>query len=253
MVELHGLQGIIKMLGFLNRLSAHQKIMVRKIGRRAGLDIRLNGLNARDDLRLIYFLDLFGADLVLDVGANKGQFATDLFENGYDGKIASFEPLPEAHAILEETAKKFSDRWIIAPRLALSDQEGMTEFHVTEADTSSSLFRPRADFISATPQVRLSQTIKIPTVRLDSVVSELGLMQSGLFLKLDVQGAESLVLAGAPMVLATAKGLITELSLTPLYDGQPPARDLLEIIYAAGFEVWDVWQGYRNPKTHRLN
>lgn len=241
------------MLGFLNRLNAHQKTMMRNVGRIVGLDIRLNTISARDDLRLVSFLNQFSIKLVLDVGANKGQFASGLFKNGFAGKIVSFEPLPDAYALLQESANKFGDRWLVGPCVALSNQEGTTEFHITEADTSSSLFRPRADFVSATPEVRHRQTIRIPTARLDSVVSQLDLIKPDLFLKLDVQGAESLVLAGAPMVLAAAKGLITELSLTSLYEGQPPARDVLEIIYGAGFEVWDVWQGYRNPKTHRLN
>lgn len=241
------------MRNIFSQLSVKTRSKLRNFGRMLGFEIRLNSMRSRDDVRLLHFLKMQNINLVLDVGANKGQFARQLFELGYDYKIASFEPLLEAHTALIDAAKKFKDRWIVGPRVALSDKAGTADFHVTLADTASSLYLPSDDLIAATPETRPTHTVTIPTARLDSVVSELGLMKPGLFLKLDVQGAESLVLAGAPIVLAAAKGLITELSLTPLYDGQPPARDVLEIIYAAGFEVWDVWQGYRNPKTHRLN
>lgn len=241
------------MLGFLDRLSGSRKAGLRHVGRKIGLDIRLNGLNARDDLRLAHFLKVFGVGLVLDVGANRGQFAASLLKTGYTGKIVSFEALPEAHEMLKGVAAKLQGSWIVAPRVALSDRSGIARFHVTEADTASSLFPPKESFVSAAPQVGPSKTIEVITARLDDVLKDIELPIDGCFLKLDVQGSEALVMAGAPNVLAAAKGMMTELSLTPLYEGQPSAQDVLEAIYAAGFEIWDVWQGYRNPKTHRLN
>lgn len=241
------------MLGLLSNLSSKRKTMLKEVGRKFGLEIRLNAPNARDDLRLAHFIERFDIDLVLDVGANRGQFAQGLFNTGFSGRIVSFEALPEAHGLLTKAAMPSKGAWTVAPRVALSDNSGMATFHVTATDTSSSLFAPKESFAASTPEARLVSTLEVQTARLDDVVRNIGLSIDGCFLKMDVQGSEGLVMAGASDVLAAATGLMTELSLTPLYDGQTSARDLLEMIYGAGFEVWDIWQGYRNPKTHRLN
>lgn len=240
------------MLSILSKLSSHQKTALRDIGRKAGLEIKLSAFNARSDLRLAYFLKLFGIDLVLDVGANRGQFAQELFKAGYSGRIVSFEVLPDAYEALQKTAARSRWSWTVAPRAALSDRSGTARFHVTETDTASSLLTPTQNFAASTPQARLARTIEVPTARLDDIVADIGLAVSRCFLKMDVQGSEGLVMAGAPDTLEAASGLMAEVSLKPLYDGQSSAKTLLETIYGSGFEVWDIWPGYRNPHTGRL-
>src|SRR6476659_2537452 len=49
-------------------------------------------------------------DLVLDVGANVGQFATSLREKGYAGQIESFEPVSSVFQALADTARN-DPRW----------------------------------------------------------------------------------------------------------------------------------------------
>ena len=47
----------------------------------------------------------FNINSVIDVGANKGQFAINLFKNKFIGDILSFEPLKQEHEILKELSK----------------------------------------------------------------------------------------------------------------------------------------------------
>lgn len=226
------------------------KKRLRDLARRAGLELRLSGINSRDDLRLLHFMDLKGIDTVLDVGANNGGFARMLLEAGFKGRIISFEPLPGAHAqLVAETERRAN--WSVAPRMALSDEEGTARFNITQGDASSSLLEPSESFIFDTPHVKVSEVIEVPTHRLDDFEA-IDFEPSRTLLKLDVQGGEAKVLGGAARTLQSMGGILSEMSLMPLYVGQPDWIAVNEIITRHGFEIWDIWPGYRSLQTCRL-
>lgn len=237
----------------LHLLSPATKGLLHRIGQMVGLEIRLTGLGARNDLRLAHFLTLHDISLVIDVGANQGQFSELLFNAGYKGEIISFEALPDAHIKLKQRAENSRQVWSVAPRVALSDKKDIAIFHVTDADTSSSLLAPTENFVAGTPRVRVAKEIEVPTERLDAFADLLAIGSRRAFLKLDVQGAESMVLAGAERVLPDIQGMIIEMSLAELYRGQDLAFDMHRLVSAKGFELWDIWEAYRDPRNFRLN
>lgn len=53
--------------------------------------------------RRVLLMQRYKIDLVIDVGANQGQFV-ELLSLGYPHRIVSFEPLCDAFAILQQTA-----------------------------------------------------------------------------------------------------------------------------------------------------
>jgi hypothetical protein len=71
-------------------------------------------------------------------------------------------------------------------------------------------------------------------------------------LKIDVQGYEKAVLAGAADTLGTFAGVRTELSLTPLYDGQALLPEVTEFLAGQGFDLWLLERGFTDPQTRRL-
>lgn len=240
------------MLNVLHRLSPTTKQTLHNMGRVFGLEVRLRGLGASDDLRLAHFLALHDINSVIDVGANEGQFGELLFDAGYKGDLISFEALPDAHAKLTKKAAQFGGAWRVGPQVALSDRKGLATFHVTAAATSSSLLKPSESFVAGTPSVCIEAEIEVLTERLDAFADLLAIDDRRTFLKLDVQGAEPTVLAGAERVLPSICGMLVEMSLTELYREQELAFDLHRLISSMGFELWDIWLGYRDPRNYRL-
>ncbi|HEU4562159.1 MAG TPA: FkbM family methyltransferase [Longimicrobium sp.] len=224
---------------------------IRKTLRRAGIDARRANPFTNWELRLPTLLRQHGVKTVLDVGANDGGYASGLLDGGFGGRIVSFEPLPEAWRALSEKARA-SASWEVAPPVALSDENGETVFHQAGNSVSSSLLVMTEAHSEAAPRSGTVASLRVRTRRLDDVLGELDAPRP-LFLKLDVQGAEHLVLKGAGDALRTAVvGVQLEMSLARLYEGQMDAAALDALLRSFGFECWDIIPGFRDPRTLRM-
>lgn len=165
-------------------------ILTKWIFLRIGLVISRSNYYTRDDIRLLRFLEVNEIDTVLDVGANTGEYAATLLEGGFQGRVYSFEPLPDLHEKLVQRAAAVSDRWIVAPRCAISDSRGIAKFNVTKASSSSSLLKP-AETANQMPDIfEVCQNIEVPTETVAFCLSSLGITSNKIFLKLDIQGGE---------------------------------------------------------------
>src|ERR1700684_2872446 len=98
--------------------------LIRRTLRRHGVDVRPATPNLRD------FIEDRKIDLVLDVGANVGQFGTSLRNRGYRGKIISFEPLESEYKKLAVVAA--SDGNWEAHQFALGAASGDATINVSD-------------------------------------------------------------------------------------------------------------------------
>lgn len=195
-------------------------------------------------------LQHFGVDLILDVGANAGQSSAELRTLGYDARIVSFEPLSDAHRQLVRAASHDA-RWIVHPRCALGDYDGTTVINISGNSVSSSL-RPMLDaHRTAAAASGFVGSESVPIHRLDTV-APVYLRDSGRpFLKVDTQGFEKQVLAGARETLERMIGVHCELSLLPLYEGQALWDELRADLERAGFTLWSLHPGFTDPESGR--
>ncbi len=227
------------------------KALIKRALRGAGWDLHRYVPTASPDAQLARVLASFGIDLVLDVGANQGQYGGLLRELGFAGSIVSYEPLADAHAAL--TARAAGDpAWTVAPRAAIGAENGEIAINVAGNSASSSVLPMLAAHTDAAPHTAYVGSEIVPLRRLDDVAAPHLAGARAPLVKIDTQGFEAAVLAGAPATLAAASAVQIELSLTPLYEGQALYDAILADLTGRGFELWGIWPGFGRDSDGRL-
>lgn len=175
---------------------------------------------------------------VIDVGANRGQFAQSLRSMGFKGKISSFEPAPSVYAELHEAAQGDPD-WKTF-QMGLGRRAGELELRVCNNDVFSS-FREFNDY-SATrfnqKGIAAAQVENVKVERLDSLSEVLGLDdRTRVHLKIDTQGFDLEVFAGCSGILPWVHSMQSEVSVTPIYKDSPDYIEQIACYRTSGFEL----------------
>jgi FkbM family methyltransferase len=200
--------------------------------------------------QIISSLNRFNIDLVLDVGANKGQFATEIRSCGYVGHIVSFEPLSSVYSTLKRLCDA-DDKWQVHSRCALGDHIGEVEINIAGNSASSSLLPMLDSHLSAAPHTAYIGKETVPLLTLDSIAPNYIAKFQNPFLKIDTQGFEWTVLNGAENVLSSMRGVLLELSMVPLYEGQHLWQETIGRLEQEGFTLWALQPGFTDPRNGR--
>lgn len=201
--------------------------------------------------RLARVIDHHAISLVFDVGANEGQYGDRLRDAGYGGRIVSFEPLSETHRLLTDHAAG-DDTWTIAPPMALAERDGETEINVSAQTGMSSLRGFTEEMADLLDSARFVSTERVRLARLDSVIDDFASPGDRSLLKIDTQGTEDLVLAGAAQSLKRIALIQIELSIVPVYKGARGFTEMIGHLAGLGFEPVLFLPGYFNRRTARL-
>jgi FkbM family methyltransferase len=226
-------------------------LFVKKSLVKLGIDIRRYMPGNTYWASLVRMLSCHDIDLVLDVGANTGQFVEMLRQSGYKGKIISFEPLSHAHEILVRNALH-DPLWTVAPRMALGDVDGEVSINISANSVSSSLANMLATHRNAVPESNYVGNEKVPVARLDSIADRYISPASRIFVKIDTQGYELHVLAGATTLLQRVCGVQLEISLVPLYEGSGLFTEIVMKMNELGFGLHGVFDAYTDQHTGRM-
>jgi FkbM family methyltransferase len=172
---------------------------------------------------------------ILDIGANIGQsarFYTKIFPNAL---IYSFEPLPAVYSELDKWAQGQKGK-VRALNFALGDHNGQMEIkeHI-DFTPSSSFLESTSHLVALYPQTTRKKDTLVNITRLDDISKDLDI-EPGILVKMDVQGFEAKVIEGGKSIFSQALACIMEVSLQPLYEGQPTFFDMCRLMDENGLK-----------------
>ncbi|HET6507367.1 MAG TPA: FkbM family methyltransferase [Baekduia sp.] len=181
-----------------------------------------------------------GVTVVIDGGANVGQYAIDELRqgSGWTGRIVSFEPVPTTFASLARRAKEDA-LWQVRCE-GLGDAAGTVTCHVPRfaSDMASvSELTPTARAIAGSQVVDQCDVVIVRLDQCDGVVES----DDVIALKLDVQGHERFAIDGAAGVLEQIALIECEVAYEPLYEGQVPFVEQLGQMAECGFRPVGVY------------
>lgn len=219
----------------------HTKATLRRRG------IEVSGTRWSIRQRRQRMLSHYGIDVLLDVGANAGQYATEVREAGFRGVIHSYEPLSGPFGELAAASSK--DPCWHAHQVAVGDTTGRITINISGATKFSSALPITERALTESPDAAYVGNEDVALDTLDNLGADVEADNLGL--KIDVQGFEGAVLDGGEKTLARTRFLEMELSPRPVYDGQMLMLEALERLDRLGFVLSCTENIYPVPHTGR--
>ena len=178
--------------------------------------------------------------VLFDIGASNGIWSDSIAEVLPDAEYHLFEPLADVvpfyiHDLQERLARRPNFH---LHAVALSDHAGTTEMYATHDAWGSSI-------LDRGPIPEVKEHIQVPLFTLDDFVRRHNLPRPDV-MKLDVQGAERLILAGGQEAISVADVLFMETWLTRGYGPHTPLlTEMIDYLQSAGFILVDLGEQFR--------
>jgi FkbM family methyltransferase len=169
----------------------------------------------------------------LDIGANCGYYSMLIAQaSGGTAEVHAFEPLTDVYALLEAHRTMNGFDRIHPHKMAVSDVVGEMEC-VLPPDQNTGLGRMRAE-----DEIVTGNTEIVPTTTIDAFVSQQNLKRLD-FIKVDVEGAESLVLKGGEDTIRRFRPtMMVEVNPGVLNNYGWTAEGLLQQIRELGYDIF---------------
>jgi FkbM family methyltransferase len=199
-------------------------------------------------------------DLVVDVGANIGVL-TAVYAScvGPRGRVLAIEPSPHTFAVLVESLERLGLSSVVPVSCCASDGAGVTSFFVSTSAESV----PEEESMRVSEERRAQfRQVLTTSATLDSLVASLDVAVPPAAVKVDVEGAEPLVLRGASGILSSddLPLVLIEIHRTALANFNFTPEDVLRFLPADRFDryfiprsISDVTEARRHGRMYRLD
>lgn len=177
---------------------------------------------------------------VVDVGANIGYYTVmAALAIGNNGHVIAYEPAPENFSFLKSNISLNKLSNVIAVQKALSDHSGIETLYLTENNKGTHSFANNR---------KVKKSITVPTDTLDNSLEKMGTEHVDI-IKMDVEGAEPMVISGMDKTLSQNPDVIIFMEFYPLAItrlGHKPI-DLLDKLSRRGFHIWIIDENKKSP------
>lgn len=233
----------------MNKLIHNNKSTLLKIKRifNSVLGIEITKYPTDELYRRIALLKHHNIDVILDIGANVGQYGGEMRNLGFTGEIISFEPMKKAFKKLAKNASKDAN-WKVY-NYSIGERDGQTTINIAKNSVSSSLLENLPQLTDSAPEAKFIEKETIEIRKLDSVFDNLNLKNKTVYLKIDTQGYEEMVLIGAEKSLEFVTGIQIEMAFVPSYQGAITFDKMKEKLNNLGFHLLALENGFYDKKT----
>jgi FkbM family methyltransferase len=195
-------------------------------------------------------------DLVIfDVGAYHGEVTRQYRKFSSSARIYAFEPFAESFAILQKNLAE--DKNSVPFNLGLADCKGIRRLRSNALAATNSLLNthPEVGIFWDENALITNGTSQTHFSTIDDFTDEQGIEKIDI-LKLDVQGAEDVVLRGGEKLIATGsiRMVYMEILVVPTYQGQKKLHESLKLMDSLGFTLHSFHdQAERNGRLLQLD
>jgi len=195
------------------------------------------------DTRLFFEAFLRPEDVFLDIGANVGLFTLCAAKTvGRNGHVYAFEPCSQTFSRLQENVLLNALQNVECHQIALGSENGTADLTIAGDgyDAWNSLGKP---YMGGTARQE-----KVRTLTLDTFVQDKKLVGKITAMKIDVEGWESHVLAGAETLLSRpdAPLLCVEFTEKAAANAGSSCTDLYRMLESFGYELFELPDGNGN-------
>lgn len=177
------------------------------------------------------WLKKYKIDVVIDIGAYYGYVSQALRYIFPQAFIYAFEPIEKNR---EKIKKNLGSKNIIISKYVLGRKNGTSKFYEYSNPSLSSLLSINRDKKSLFSSAYHINTIKLKTITLDSYFKKKNI-SGNVFLKIDTQGSELLILQGGKDFLKSVSVVHIETSFDELYNEQCLFAQIYSYLTKFGF------------------
>lgn len=181
------------------------------------------------------FLAGIADPVVMDVGANRGEWTRGIFEALGTGRYFAYEP----QSACQDSLRSLRIPDITIVQACLSDKQGEMDLHSDSAGSGLASLYERAETYLAGP----TRVERVPVTTVDEQLATQKIDEVD-FMKIDVEGAELQVLRGAKAALESGaiRAFAFEFGSANIYS-HAFFRDFWDLLSARKYQLWRIVPG----------